>query len=369
MKREYFFCPISGGYFISQVAQIAMILEARKGRQPDAYFGASGGNIASMIGLAYSINKESLLKIATRVSKDFFVKDLLQGKMKIFENPLFGINCYEGIKKPGSGSDEFFKNILSEEKIISSPEVWTLIYNDTSSCGEITCTKIKDASIFSNYVNPEYLEKIGCGNVHYLDNNVDMIAKVTLASATLPGIRERIKLWENEYVDGGLCAATPGSFFCESIKEDFDLVYSRDNTSKLHYFYFTSVDLNNECSRQTYIKGKHNKSGEDQHWLINLKNQIKVLPLSSIFSDKRCLFENWIRTLGVKITDLEEITYKNLDHNKLSTVMTSLDDKHYFIEVFSSEGSVNILDFNEEDLKDEFYKACDSFEIKVFFVV
>ena len=355
-----FFVPISGGYFISQIAQISMILEARNGRQPDAYFAASGGNIASMVSLCYTLNRESLLKVATRIVSEFFVKDFLQGKMKLLDNPVLGINCYEGLKKPGKGSDDFFKNILSEETIQNSPEVWTLIYNDTSLRGEVTCTKSKDYSIFSN-LKQDYISKLGCGDIHYLNNDLDLISKATLASATLPGVREKIKIWDNNYVDGGLCAATPGSFFTESL-----YTYYSENTKPLHYFYFTSVNLENEFSRELYIKGNKKKLNEnEQHWLLNLKNQIKILPLSSILADKRCLLENWLRLVEISACQTTEKTYKYVTSAKLKEILDEIEENDYFMEIFSEEGCVDILNFNDQNIIEEYYKAANSLELRI----
>lgn len=364
--REYFFSPISGGYFISQIAQMAMILEARAGKQPNAYFGASGGNIASIISLGFYQTKESLLKIASRLSSEFFVKEYLQGKFKYFDNPIFGINCYEGIRRPGIGTEELFDNLFSDEKIKTSPELWTLIYNNTKFKGEITCTKREEESMFRDYIKKDYIDKLGCGDIHYLDFSKELIAKVALASATIPGIRSNVEIWDDEYIDGGMSSASPGSFLCEAIRNEYKDYDDGSYRTKLHYFYFTSTDLDNDSNRKLFIKGKETDNSK-KHWLINLPNQLKTLPVSSIYNDKRCLLENWLRILNIGIEDTTEKSYKNVNVGKLKEILDSNDSKHYFIETFSKDCFVDILNFNGEDLKEQFIKGCDSMDIKIIY--
>lgn len=366
MSKEFCFPPVSGGFFVSQAAQIAKLLEARGGKQFDAYFGASGGNIASMISIAFTKTSESILKIVSRVKPGFFISPFLQGKFSDFDSIILGVASYEGLKKPGKGSDKFFGELFEKSSFNSLPEVWTLIYNKTSAQGEITCTRNKSDSIFSSYIKENNLQRLGCGDIHYLDSDSELISQVTMASASIPGVKNSVRIWDNDYVDGGISAASPGTFFCEPIKKMMD-----DNLSdKLHFFYIASVDLANNNTRHKFVSDEKNfyMEGASKHWIIESFFKVKEMIVSMIFSDKRNLLENWLRIIGKDVSDIKEVRYNCITLPKLREVLSDFDDKHYFIETVSDESSVSILNFDAEDLKKQFEIAYSTMSIIIIYV-
>lgn len=365
-SKSFCFSPVSGGFFIAQAAQIAKLLEARDGVQFDAYFGASGGNIASMISIAFTETSESILKIVSRVKPSFFISPFLQGKFSDFDSLVLGLASYEGLKKPGKGSDKFFEEIFEKSAFNKLPEVWTLIYNKTNAQGEITCTRSKDQTLFKDYIKENNLQRLGCGEVHYLDSDSALIAQVTMASASIPGVKNSVKIWDNDYVDGGISAASPGTFFCEPIKKMMN-----DNPSdKIHYFYIASVDLANNNARHKFVSDEKNfyMEGANKHWLIESFFKVKEMIVSMILSDKRNLLENWLRIIDKHVSDIKEVRYSCITTPKLRQILADYDDKHYFIESVSDESSVSILSFDSEDLKEQFNIARDTMSIIILYV-
>lgn len=366
MGLELVYSPISGGYFIAQTAILSVLLEARRGLsqgvQPNAYFGASGGNLASILGLSFRDTSESVERTAKRLSSDMFVRNWWRGKFSKLPSAAVGIFKSSGVYREGKGAGDLLKDVYTSEDFSSGPEIWSLTFNTGVELGALNCSKSKSSSIFSDHLDDDYLIDSGCGEVNYLDSDLKQIADVTLASASIPGLKAPVEIAGQKYVDGGISRATPGTFFNEAIVDlrDADDSYA----GYLHYYYILPSQLSDDTTRHNFIKSTEAING---HWITRVIEHIKNFTVSSSFADKYNVFENWLRVTGLKRKNLTEVTLTNVTANSLKPYLESLNEKHYFMIFYPiEESSVSITDFDNTHLEEEYTRAMKSIKVEIY---
>jgi hypothetical protein len=366
MGLELVYSPISGGYFIAQSAILGTLLEARRGlaqgSQPDAYFGASGGNLASILSLSFKDTSESVERTAKRLSSDMFVRNWWRGKLSVLPSAVAGVFKNSGIYREGKGADKLLEDVFTSQDILDGPEIWSLTFNTGVELGALNCSKPRANSIFADYLDDDYLIESGCGEVNYLDADLKRIADVTLASASIPGLKASVEIGGQRYVDGGIARATPGTFFNEAIIDLRDAVPAY--SGYLHYYYILPSQLGDDTTRHNFIKSTESING---HWITRVVEYIKNFTVSATFTDKYSVFENWLRVAGLKRKNLTEITLTDVTANKLKPVLESLNDKHYFMIFYpTDDAAVDITDFDNKHLEENYTKALNSIKVEIY---
>lgn len=366
MGLELVYSPISGGYFVAQTAILGILLESRKGLaqgiQPDAYFGASGGNLASILSLAFNDASESIERVTKRLNSKMFVSNWWRGKFNSLPSAIVGVFKSGGIYKEGKGADKLIEDIYTSEDFKDGPEVWSLTFNTGIELGALNCTKSKSSTIFGKYLDDDYLIDSGCGEVNYLNSDLKKISDVTMASASIPGLKAPVKIGGQKYVDGGISRASPGTFFNEAIIDlrDAEPSYS----GYLHYYYILPSQLTDDTTRHNFIKSTESSNS---HWITKLIEHIKNFTVSVSFTDKYSVFENWLRVTGLKRKNLTELTITKVTVSKLKPVLESLNDSHYFMIFYpTKDATVDITDFDNIHIEENYSLASKNITVEIY---
>lgn len=194
--------PISGGYFINQVALISLLCDI--GYKPKIILASSGGAIASYIGMCGHWNTNGIFRVMEDLNSDVYC-DSWWGQSMSYYLPSGLIGFFKGsIYKNGYGTGEMLSKYLTKNSIIET-EIWVGTYNMTTSCAEMICNKsYKNSVIRCNDRIPTIPFKM-----NYLDGNFDSIGKAIYSSAAIPTVVPSIELNGEKYYDGGLLYASP----------------------------------------------------------------------------------------------------------------------------------------------------------------
>jgi hypothetical protein len=135
---------------------------------------------------------------------------------------------------------------------VTRREIWTGTFNKTTQKAQFFCNRSKKQSILSKY---QFQKDIyNCDDRVYLCGDLESIALISEASASIPLIVPSRHFNNNEYVDGGLSFASPLTPFMPT----FDQMRKTSiDPSGMHFFYVNSSDLHNKrirSSQQSYTQ-------------------------------------------------------------------------------------------------------------------
>jgi len=351
MSSTFVFSTISGGYFVSQCAIMASILPTIT--KVDAYFGNSGGAIANLISLKWSGTSESIERVVYSIDKDMFVKPWVSDNMPLSKvlSPfisLFSNSFY----KDSKGPQELMEIFYSKEELKKS-EMWIGKFDINANFNHLLCSKASGSSIFNTELiksyNIEYLEDMtGSFNVEYANGDIKTLADTLNATSAIPGYKPPIDIKGTLFVDGGVSSPTPGSAFTNVLLEFSDAKILADANHKFRIFYnigpkFIDSDIE-------YVK-------PTTHWATQMFRTLKSLLNFSISRERQLLFDTWLRMCNKTVYD-NTITFKKVTGQKeLKDYLVTLNQQNYFVTCYSSGESLNILNFDKEDLK-RVYKDC-----------
>lgn len=226
--------PISGGGFTAQLAGIQLLL--RREMKFDIVLAASGGNVAAYIAMAGDWKENGIERVAKMMNSDMFVSRWLPPPLPSMMYGFLSGSLYNR----GRGCGCIFDEVYTRGNI-KHTEIWTGTFNSTQSRPCFFCNRSKEESILNR--KKMNLGIIECMNPVYLDGNLDIIAKATMASASIPTFVPPIEINGENYSDGGLYFASPLSVMQDAIYEK-----SNDN---LHIIYITGRDISECTSKET----------------------------------------------------------------------------------------------------------------------
>ena len=214
MSEDFFvYClPISGGAFVAQLGLLQEVFEARKtinggfvsGKKtyaPDLVFAASGGNVASYIALASNWSTEGIYRYARQLDPKCFTQKWVPNELSVVPNIVIGL--FKGsLYKKGYGAGCLFKRIFSEETV-SDIEIWTGTYNNDLKHAQFFCNKKQTQS----YINEAFFNEeqyfYDSLPLKFMNGNIELIAEVAIASASIPLVVPHQKIDNTMYADGG----------------------------------------------------------------------------------------------------------------------------------------------------------------------
>ena len=225
---KLFILPVSGGKFVSQLAQIKHLCKYKI--FPDLIFASSGGNVVSYLGMAAGWNVDQLEKILEDISSEMIIEKMKGIRIMNFINAY-----YKGyIFNNGQGVKKFFHKNFNTFNIIET-EIWTGTYNDEKFMERVFCNREKKDSFFKDedfnhtlrYTLPPY----------FCNGDVEKIATVSTASANIPVFLPGVIIDNEKYVDGGLGNSSPLKSLSNSLVNTIE-----KNDDSLHIFYFNSFN-------------------------------------------------------------------------------------------------------------------------------
>jgi len=362
MSSTFVFSTISGGYFVSQTAILASILPAID--NVDAYFGNSGGAIANLIALKYSGTSESLERVLYAIDKDIFVKPWVSDNFPLSKilSPFISMFT-NSFYKDSKGPKELMEVFYTREELRKS-EMWIGKFDITSNFNNLLCSRKKGESIFQTQLaktyNSTYLEDMtGTFTTDYADGNIDIISDTLNATSAIPGYKPPIDINGTFYVDGGVSSPTPGSSFTNILLEFCREKTQQDENYKFRIFYIIGPK---------FIDSDIEYVNSASHWSSQIFRTLKSLLNFSISRERQMLFNTWLSICGTTIYNNDVKYEKVTGRANLKTSLDALEDKNYFVTCYSIDESINILNFNKDDLKRVYKKCYDNVFFEIYYI-
>jgi len=214
--------PISGGGFVAQLGLLCEIYEAKKiangnivfGSKtycPDLVFAASGGNVASYIALAGNWSTDGIIRCSQQIDPHSFTRKWVPNELSIIPNIVVGI-FKSSLYNKGYGAGYLFKKLFTE-KSISQTEIWTGTYNSDKKAAQFFCNKSQEESLVNESFFNEEQSMYDSLSLKFMNSNIELIAEVSIASASIPLIVPGQKIGNSMYADGGCSYSSPLSVF------------------------------------------------------------------------------------------------------------------------------------------------------------
>jgi predicted acylesterase/phospholipase RssA len=193
------FMPISGAKIANQFAIIKHLLKCRY--MPDIIGGTSGGCIVAVTLIALRVSEvrceRSYLAFCEKL--DYILNNL---DSSWYARPQSFCQMFSTFKSFKTGylydkgrGEEYIKDYALD--ITGQPETWLGTFDRTAGHHQLWCTKAKDQAI------------IRMRDANYLNEDIDMIAKVSVASSAVPFIVPPVEINKHSHCDGGVGYASP----------------------------------------------------------------------------------------------------------------------------------------------------------------
>lgn len=226
--------PVSGGGFVSQLGIIQHLCESNI--IPDITFASSGGNVAAYVASASKWHWAAIERTAHNLSNDLFVSNWNSTTSLSMIIGYFKTNVYN----KGIGVRDLLTKYFDHSDI-TKDEIWTGTYNKNKQKARLFCNKKREDCILDtsnmDHDLTQTMEAV------FADGDIDLIAKYSVASASIPALVPPSIIFEEEYVDGGMATASPLTIMQEPI-----LKHIRKNDTPLHIIYVNSLDLSSPRS-------------------------------------------------------------------------------------------------------------------------
>lgn len=221
--------PVSGGGFVSQLGILQHLCESQF--IPDLTLASSGGNVAAYVAAAANWKWAGIERIARELDQSLFAQPWNSVSSLSMIIGYFKGNVYN----KGNGVHEFISRHF-DSKTINKYEIWTGTYNKYRQKARLFCNRSRDKSIVDiSCIDHELTQSM---EPIFANGNIELISKAGIASASIPAVVPPQKIFDEDYVDGGIAGASPLSIMQEPI-----LKYIREKDDSLHIIYVNSVDL------------------------------------------------------------------------------------------------------------------------------
>lgn len=342
-----FVCPVSGGGFPNQIGLMSQLLSLDV--RPNLVLGSSGGNVAAYVGLAAEWNPSSIPAIVTSLNSGLFAQSWWPRYLAALF-PSWAIGILKGsIYAAGTGADVLFRDLFDDpasdfvhipEKSlqihskITRTELWTGTMNRETGKGQLFCNLAQDqAKIQNKPIDPlSSFWTRDCMPLTYLDGNISLIAKVTMASAAIPVLVPEQSFLGARYVDGGTIFASPLTVLQNQIVEVSE--------NRFHIDYFSSFNLQTPAS-PNYTSLFENGNFAINELIKSLCINDRLAAIEMLRSDSTISLVN---TVGFIEGPGSKEILRHIEKLREKSVRTVL-------ELYPSQNQyVNLLTFRPEDL-------------------
>lgn len=300
--------PISGGGFPVQIKMMGDM-----GYKPDVMFTASGGNVSAYMMMACNFNLNNLEEACLGIKRDMFIRG---SKIGAFFRRSF---------LPGEGIENYMSQIF-EDKDIQEIEIFTLTFDIDRIRPIVFSNRSEQNSLVKKLTQVDNL--LYQTDLFHLNGDVENIAKVSLASASIPDIAPPQTILGSRYQDGGMCYAS--SFPPLSIRIRALLNKTRE---LLQMVYFGSYPLEQIVEISNEAPNKYRRTYQRIHF--------------SVLVERADLLHFFIETVG----DAKGIIIKDIEPDRIAKTLQELDKSHYLLMLYPNElYDINILDFDSKDI-------------------
>ena len=341
--------PISGGNFISQIAVLTFLLEVRyksniiNKTHFDLYLGASGGSLSNTLSTFFNESRESVERVLYSMNSRMFLQNWWKGKVNFISSKFISV-FKDSIYQSGTGAVENFRSLTNTDHFFEerTPENWFLTYNNDKNVPTIHSIFSEEKSNFC-LEDEEY-------ETRYLSSHFEKIIETVMASASIPGLKKSVEIDGENHVDGGVANPSPYSYFSE-------IIYQKHLTNQIsrpyHFHYLLPHDLKIE-KEDTGV------------WMSEILTGIGKMITFSIMKDKNFMLENWLRLIEKSKKDLLKIKLENLRKKQLLELLEEYNEYDYFLVFFTERNTIDITDFDQNNLKESFNKCYDTIFIELF---
>lgn len=332
--------PVSGGGFTVQLAIIQHLCEVKI--VPNVILSSSGGNVAAYVASAADWKWSGIERIASKLSQNLFIKPWSNISLLSLAIGYFKGNVYD----KGKGIYDFLSQYFNEFNI-SKYEIWTGTYNKNKQKARLFCNVSSKRTAFDisciDYELTQSMEPV------FADGNIELIIQAGIASISIPSIVPPQKIFNEEYVDGGVANASPLTIMQEPI-----LKYLRDTDDSLHIIYINSVDLSSPK-----IDPIHNVI---DNWKQTTHDLIRF---QTVFD--RLIGYEILRCQSGNIYKREfNCNYENL--KKVKELYSYI--RYSMLEIYPKDNfDVNITKFNGDDVLCCIHKAYSNCSCRLWFVI
>ena len=334
-----FSLPISGGSLCCQLAFLCEIYEARKilnggklsGKKsyyPNLCLGGSGGSVSSYIGLAGGFTTDGIIRCAKNLDPRSFSKPWIPKQLSVIPN--IAIAVFKGsVYNNGYGARPLFQRLFSE-KSISEVEIWNSAFNEDKKSNQFFCNRYqKDSVINQCYFNEEQF-LFDSLKLKYMNEDIDLIADVAIASASIPLVVPNQRINKELYADAGVALPSPLTVFANEI---YRIVTNQNSNLRLVYFFPYQSDRLN-LKKETVLEQDIDTINQILHFSM-LKDRNTSLTILNRLS--KCISHKY---------------YPEMNTKKLSEVMRKLNEhKHYVIWIEPhGEPKISLTKFTPEDV-------------------
>jgi predicted acylesterase/phospholipase RssA len=383
---EIYALPVSGGGFPAQLQQIIYYTNEKQiatntteengnylEYTPDICLGTSGGNVSAYIGLSGNWTEGGIKRVVKTMNSEMFSQTWWPGPMGFLPTWILGI--FEGaIFKPGYGPSRLLK-AFSDDRSIQEVEIWSGTFNKTQKRSSFFCNKKLEDSYISSTTYSPFLFKTT--PLIYTNGDIDLISKVTVASASVPILFKPVEIGGEEYIDGGVTFSSPLTVMQEeiynimkgittpptyvSVSSPFPLpdpstnpdLGGRRDKDLLHIIYMSPYNMDNTTEKVSSALGSDTflsymtdaSSLKDRYTGINLLERLMD-------------------------ADLEEVDMIDSRYGaKLSDLLAAHRGTHYFCEIYVRKNDwIDMTKFTSQDILNKMDEAIDEIEFLFFYV-
>lgn len=342
--------PISGGYICAHLGLLSEVYDARilaacgnkngyYSYAPHLVFGSSGGNVSAFIGQASDWTSHGISRNVLYMNSNLFLKKWVPEKLSILpEIPFFFLTG--SIYNKGYGAETLFKRLFTPKSIQKS-EMWLGTYDINHKKAQFFCNRSQDSSYITEPFFNEEQSLYYAMPLNFTDGNIEKLAKVCIASATIPMTVPPQEIDGNFYSDGGVMYSSPLSVFH---KEVIHIITGKEKSSTIKCFQpevdcasnyeFVYSECNEPCEKnlRLFYFFPYQPNGL-KYGCCNETLSIKVYLDSilnvSMMNDRNAAIEI-IKTLSPE--GIKTKTYLSINTYELSKIIKELScKKHYMI--------------------------------------
>lgn len=377
--------PISGGALVSHLAILQELYDARikaNDRKKSGYFsyapnlalGSSGGNVSIFIAQSADWTSYGIERNVEHMNSDLFLKKWTD--LPLFSDIPFAI--MEGsLYNHGIGARGLFNKLFTTETI-QRTEFWLGTYDIKNKKAQFFCNKSQSDSYIAEPFFNEEQSLYYAMPLKFTDGNIDMLADICIASATIPATVPLKEIDGLLYADGGVMYSSPLSVLNKEIhriitgKERVPISKSfqiENNNDENEEFTYTRENKIEEKNLRLFYFLPYQPNGlefEDSKSDLGIRSYLNSILNVSMMQDRNTAVE---LLNNLSQDGLETETYMSLDSDKLANIIRFLSNKkHYVVCLFPHRNpSVNIAHINGNIMKKAMKKVRESYGCQIWY--
>lgn len=378
--------PVSGGALVAQLALLKELLSSEQNLSPDLVLASSGGNVSAYIAMAANWNPTAIDRISSQIESQMLVMNWWPKHLDFLPTALIGV--FSGsIYRQGYGVSKLYENLFSCKSILDT-EIWTGTYHKNNNREKFFCNKAEGTTLIKRESFEQDRILYNCEPLTYAEGNIDLLAKVSIASASIPVLVSEQNINGVEYADGGTMHASPLTVISSEIikiingntteevkiskltpEEDIvfeekiniqDMFITKTDKRRLQLTYFSCYDIDGTINSN---EGKNTVMADVGESFTSLIESLSVID--------RAKSIELIKTIAnISNTKLEYEHHPNLTTKELNNITKRIKTySHYVLNLFPhGTPSINMLSFTSEDIARKMEEVSKAYGCHVWYI-